>query len=149
MTITYLSRNTKCYDFNGLVDVWIDGWIFKYIKFNIFADEIMIYQTLPLNNNNNSYLINCTNDICNWLINYNLLLNIDKTQLINITKYLTQNGLPIYLMGNVTVEPSKTVKCLGIIIDEHILLDNHLQFTAKKHFFYFRDKVKKYENIIS
>ena len=64
---------------------------FIQIIFNIFADDIIIYQTLPLNNNDNSSLINCTNNIRNWLINNNLLLNSDKTEQINITKNLTQN----------------------------------------------------------
>ena len=77
------------------------------IKFNILADDIIIYLTLPLNNNDNSSLINCTNNIRNWLINNNLQLNIEKTQLINIKKNVTQNEFPIY----VTVEPSKRVKC--------------------------------------
>ena len=40
---------------------------------------IIIYQTLPLNNNDNSSLINCTNNIRNWLINNNLLLNTRRT----------------------------------------------------------------------
>ena len=31
---------------------------FPQSKFNIFADNIIIYQTLPLNNNDNSSLIN-------------------------------------------------------------------------------------------
>ena len=65
---------------------------FPQIKFNIFADDIIIYQTLPPNNNDNSYLINYTNNIRNWLINNNLLLNIDHIQ---ITKNLRQNEFPI------------------------------------------------------
>ena len=121
---------------------------FPQIKFNIFADDIIIYQTLPLENNDNSSLINCTNNIRNWLINNNLLLNIDKTLLINISKKLTQNKFPIYLIDNLIVEPSKTVKCLGVIIDEHMLLDNHLRFTAKKAFYYF-SKVKKIRKLLS
>ena len=132
------------------MDRWMDGYLcplslliskFPQIKFNIFADDIIIYLILPLKNNDNS-LINCTNNIRNWLINNNLLLNIDKTQLINISKNLTQDKFPIYLIDNVIVEPSKTVKCLGVIIDEHMLLENHLRFTAKKAFYYF-SKVKK------
>ena len=52
---------------------------FPQIKFNIFGDDIIIYLILPLKNNDNTSLINCTNNIRNWLINNNLLLNIDKT----------------------------------------------------------------------
>ena len=115
---------------------------FPQIKFNIFADDIIIYLILPLKNNDNTFLINCTNNIRNWLINKNVLLNIDKTQLITISKKLTQYKCPIYLIDNVIDEPSKTVKYLGVIIDEHMLLDNHLRFTAKKAFNYF-SKVKK------
>ena len=50
---------------------------FPQIKFNIFPDDIMMYQTLSLNNNDNSSLLNCTNNIRNLLINNNLLRNID------------------------------------------------------------------------
>ena len=81
---------------------------------------IIIYHTLPPNNNDNSSLINCTNNIRNLLIN-NLLLNIDKTKIIDITKNLTQNEFPIYLIDNVHVETSKSVTCLGFIIDVHLL----------------------------
>ena len=119
---------------------------FPQIKFNIFADDIIIYLILTLKNNDNSSLTNCTNTIRNWLINNNLLLNIDKTQLINISKNLTQNKFPIYLIDNVIVEPYNTVKCLCVIIDECMLLDNHLRFTAKKAFYYF-SKVKKIKKI--
>ena len=80
--------------------------------------------------------------ITQLVINNNVLLNIDKTQLINISTNLTQNKCPIYLIDNVIVEPSKTVKCMGVIIDEPMLLDNHLRFTAKKAFYYF-SKIKK------
>ena len=115
---------------------------FPQIKFNIFTDDIIIILILPLENNDNSSLINCTNNIRNWLFNNNLLLNIDNTQLINISKNLTQNNFPIYLIDNVIVEPSKTVKCLGVVIDEHMFLYNHLRFTAKKEFYYF-SKINK------
>ena len=121
---------------------------FPQIKFNIFADDIIIILILPLKNNDNSSLINCTNNIRNWLFNNNLLLNIDKTQLINISKNLTQNKFPIYLIDNVIIEPSKTVKCLGVVIDEHMFLDNHLRCTAKKEFYYF-SKVKKIRKSMS
>ena len=73
------------------------------IKFTIFADVILNYQTLPLNNHDKVSLINCTNNICNWLINNNLLLNIDKTQ-------------------------HKLHEYLGIIIGEHMLLENRKTF---------------------
>ena len=121
---------------------------FLQIKFNIFADDIIIYLILPLNNNDNSSLINCINNIRNWLIHNNLPLHIDKTQLINISKNLTQNKCSIYLIDNLIVEPFKTVTCLGVIIDEYILLDNHLRFTAKKAFYYF-SKVKKIRKLMS
>ena len=73
---------------------------------------------------------------------------MDKTQLINISKNLTQNKYPIYLIDNLIVEPSKTVKCMGVIIDEHMLLDNNLRFTAKKAFYYF-SKVKNIRKLMS
>ena len=41
-----------------------------------------------------------------------------------------------------------TVKCLGVIIDEHMLLDNHLRFAAKKAFYYF-SKVKNIRKLMS
>ena len=129
------------------------GIFLSQIKFNIFADDIIIYLILQLKNNDNSSLINCTNNIRNWLINNNVLLNIfsryiDNTQLINISKNLTQDTFPIYLIDNVIVEPSMTVKYIGIIIDENMLLDNHLRFTAKKSFYYF-SKVKKIRKLMS
>ena len=65
------------------INGWMDGWIFGCMNGWI--------PTLPPNNNDNSSLINCNNNIGKWLINNNLLQNIDKKQLINISKNVTQH----------------------------------------------------------
>ena len=55
---------------------------FDNISQNILLDRLDEIGITDLrSNNDNSILINCTNNILIWLINNNLLVNIDKTQM--------------------------------------------------------------------
>ena len=63
--------------------------ISKYtnIYYHIYADYIQLYMFLPTNSSPglNKQLYNCANDIKEWLISNNLLLNTSKTKLLTIS----------------------------------------------------------------
>ena len=63
--------------------------ISKYpnIYYHLYADDIQLYMFLPTNSSPglNNQLSNCANDIKEWLISNNLLLNTSKTKLLNLS----------------------------------------------------------------
>ena len=57
----------------------------------------------------------CANTISNWLLENNLLLNKNKTGLLNIS--LTEVKFPVVTLCYIIIKPSIKVKSLGFIID--------------------------------
>ena len=65
--------------------------ITKYpnIYYHLYADDIQLYMFFPTNSSPgiNNQLSNCSNDIKEWLIFNNLLLNTSKTTLLNLSHH--------------------------------------------------------------
>ena len=60
-------------------------------------------------------------------------LNTGKTSTVNF--YLThrQNHCdPVHVDDNISIEPSNTVKFLGILVDKHLTFIDHVDFLIKK-----------------
>ena len=51
------------------------------VTYNLYADDIELHATIT----NATKLQDCLNELQNWLTNNNLLLNHNKTELLNIT----------------------------------------------------------------
>ena len=51
------------------------------ITYNLYVDDIELHATIT----NSTQLQECLNELQNWLTNNNLLLNHNKTELLNIT----------------------------------------------------------------
>ena len=71
----------------------------------------------------------CGNSISNCLLENNLLLNKNKTELLNI--YLSGVKFPVVTLGDIIIKQSLKVKSLGFIIN-------------KKHFFHLYHKSQIY-----
>ena len=84
--------------------------ISKYpnIYYHLYADDIQLYMFLPTNSSPglNNQLSNCANDIKEWLISNNLLLNTSKTTLLNLSPSPTY--FPPFLIDNIVISPSPT-----------------------------------------
>ena len=59
--------------------------------------------------------LNCANDIKEWLISNNLLLNTSKTTLLNLSTSPTY--FPPFLIDNIVISPSPTASNLGVLFD--------------------------------
>ena len=61
---------------------------FPSVKYLIFADDIQLYIELPViaNSSDNVALIDCINMVKNWILQNSLMLNMNKTQLLNISR---------------------------------------------------------------
>ena len=104
---------------------------FSGIKYHIYADDIIIYTSLS-NNSTNIFneLSPCANAINRWLIANKLLLNKSKTVLLNIPsnfRYIR----PI-IIDKTLVNPSNSIKYLGIIIDEELNTNEQITYVCRK-----------------
>ena len=79
--------------------------ISKYtnIYYHLYADDIQLYIFLPTNSSSglNNQLSNCANDIKEWLISNNLLLNTSKTTLLNLSP--SPSYFPPFLIDNIVL----------------------------------------------
>ena len=104
---------------------------FSGIKYHIYADDIIIYTALS-NNSNNIFneLSPCANAINRWLIANKLLLNKSKTVLLNIPSNF-RYFRPI-IIDKTLVNPSNSVKYLGIIIDRELNMNEKITSVCRK-----------------
>ena len=93
--------------------------ISKYpnIYYHLYADDIQLYMFLLTNSSPglNNQLSNCANDIKEWLISNNFLLNTSKTTLLNLS--LSPTYFPPFLIYNIVISPSPTASNLGVLFD--------------------------------
>ena len=93
---------------------------FPSVKYNIFADDIQWYIELPViaNSSDNVALIDCNNMVKNWFLQNSLMLNINKTQLLNISR--TSSVFPSVIINSITIVPCNNIKNLGFIFDDNL-----------------------------
>ena len=93
---------------------------FPYVKYQIFADDIQLYIELPVkaNSSDNVALIYCINMVTNWFLQNSLMLNMNKTQLLNISR--TLSVFPSVIIDSITIVPCNNVKNLGFIVDDNL-----------------------------
>ena len=98
--------------------------ISKYpnIYYHLYADDTQLYMFLPTNSSPdlNKQLPNCVNDIKEWLISNNLLLNTSKTTLLNLSPSPTY--FPPFLIDNIVISPSPTASNLGVLFPSVLIL---------------------------
>ena len=80
-----------------------------------YADDIKLYMFIPTNSSSslNNQLSNCVNDIKEWLISNNILLNTSKTILMNLSPSPTY--FPPFLIDNIVISLSTTASNLGVL----------------------------------
>ena len=83
----------------------------------------MVLPTYPSPGLNNQFS-NCANDIKEWLISNNILLNTSTTTLLNLSPSPTY--FPPFLIDNIVITPSPTASNLGILFDSTISFISHI-----------------------
>ena len=93
---------------------------FPNIKYFVYADDIQLFSIFSHNHNmpKKQYICLCANPISNWLLENNLLLNKNKTVLLNIS--LTEVKFPVVTLSDIIIKPLLKVKSLGFIIDNKL-----------------------------
>ena len=91
----------------------------------------------------NNQLSNCANDIKEWLISNNLLLNTSKTILLYLSPSPTY--FPPFIIDNIVIYPSPTASNLGLLFDSTLFFIPHITAITKfanSHLFIIR-KIRK------
>ena len=85
--------------------------------YHLYADDIPLYMFLPTNSSPglNKPLSKCDNDIKEWLISNNLLINTSKTTLFNLSPSPTY--FPPFLIDNIVISPSPTAPNVGVLFN--------------------------------
>ena len=89
---------------------------FPSVKYQIFADDIQLYIELPViaNSSDNVALIDCINMVKNRFLQNSLMLNMNKTQLLNISR--TSSVFPSVIIDYITIVPCNNVKTLVLFL---------------------------------
>ena len=90
------------------------------ITYNLYADDIELHATIT----NSTQLQDCLNELQNWLTNNNLLLNHNKTELLNITND-PNTYFPDIIINQHKIIPTNSVKYLGVNFNNKLNLDKH------------------------
>ena len=90
------------------------------ITYNLYADDIELHATIK----NSTQLQDCLNELQNWLTNNNLLLNHNKTELLNITND-PNTYFPDIIINQHKIIPTNSVKYLGVNFNNKLNLDKH------------------------
>ena len=121
--------------------------ISKYpnVYYHLYADDKQLCMFLPTNSSPslNKQLSNCSNDIKEWLISNNLLINTSKTTLLNLSPSPTY--FPPFLIDNIVISPSPTASNIGVLFDSTLSFIPHITAITKStnyHLFRIR-KIRK------
>ena len=125
------------------------------VNTHLYADDIQIYFSFDLNLHDEydaavTKIEACLEDIKGWMLQNKLMLklNDDKTELLMISSSRSQHKLssnPIHI-GDSEILPSKCAKNLGVIFDNCLKMDAHINNVCKNCHFHLRNigKLRKY-----
>jgi hypothetical protein len=112
------------------------------VGYVLYADDIQLYISCGVSEANTTImkLEDCINSVRNWLISHRLRLNIAKTDFIifQSVKSSFDASTCSLVVDNITIHPKNKVRDLGIILDNHIQMDDHIANICKNAIYYLR-----------
>ena len=134
--------------------------LFKVIERHLpeahcYADDTQLYVSFKPNDANAQVdticaMEDCIKDIGNWLIEGRLLLNDDKTEFLHVVigtrQQLNKLNPSVLHVGGLTIDPSVNVRNLGMIFDNSISMDTHINQVCKTAFYHIHNirRISKY-----
>lgn len=104
-------------------------------KICLFADDTSLTLSSPCNESLEQIVFSESNSLLQWFQNNQLILNADKTQLLNFyisnRTFGANDGLNI-LLGDSIVYSSQEVKFLGLTLDANLNYHKHIESVTKK-----------------
>ena len=116
--------------------------------FHFYADDTKLYLSFSsLDGDDQVSLVaqieSCVCDIDLWMARNKLKLNRDKTELLLIgSKHRLCPLLDGILVGDCRVHPSDTARNIGVVFDQTLSLDKHVNLIFKSALFHLRNIVK-------
>ena len=115
-----------------------------------YAYDTQLYAAFTLNDMSNSIVQTevCVNTVRSWILNNNLMINDDKTELIILgSKHHVQQTEPFtFHIGNSSIEPAQKVKNIGAIFDQYMTMTDHINNLARSANYHLKriSKTRKY-----
>ena len=116
------------------------------LLYHCYADDIQIYASHnPADALSTASVIqrfqSCIIDIRRWMSAHSLRLNHAKTELINFISphQLTRYGRQTLSIDDVQIIPSSSVRCLGVQLDQHLTMEDHVSSILQKGYYHLRN----------
>ena len=100
---------------------------FPSVKYQICADDIQLYIELPViaNSSDNVVILDtCINMVKNWFLQNSLMLNINTTQLLNISRI--SSIFPSVIINSIKIVPCNNVKTRSFIFYDNLNFSDQL-----------------------
>ena len=94
------------------------------VHVQMYADDVLLYQTLQ-RDNNTADIQRALNGFEQWCENNHMKLNIDKTQLVIFQRNRDKTN-PSLEIKKTTINPAEEMKYLGIVFDSRMTFTSHL-----------------------
>ena len=118
----------------------------KYgVSYHLYADDIQMYilfePSTEALETTTTLLENCVNEINVWLQNNFLKLNEAKTELLLVGQKSRLSNIPPARLNikTHTVEPSSSVRDLGVVFDSTLAMTDHVSNTVRSCFYHLRN----------
>ena len=122
----------------------------EHLRYHIYADDTTFYLSIDPENlpDGIDQIERCMALIQQWMRKFHLKMNEDKTEFMIISsERLTNRFTPSSLtIGETFIEPSTSVRNLGVTLDHHITMDAYIQNLCRVAYFQLKNigAVRKY-----
>ena len=121
------------------------------VSFHTYADDTQIYLSFKPSasvDENVKVIQECITDIRSWMIENMLKLNEEKTEILVIgtKQQLKKINVPEIIINGCAVQPSDTVRNLGVLFDKHMSMEPQVSAICKSTFHHLRNirKIRKF-----
>ena len=123
------------------------------LKYHFYADDTQIYISFETNNSESfddslSKVEGCVKAVKNWMSVNMLKLNDEKTEVLFITSSFYQKSLRScsLLVDQTPVSPSKSARNIGVVFDDKMQMNSHINSICKTAHFHLRKigTIRKY-----
>ncbi len=101
-------------------------------SYHCYADDTQLYLSFHPNDPTVAARISaCLTDISYWMKDHHLQLNLAKTELLVVSANPSLHHNFTFHLGSSTINPSKTARNLGVVIDDKLNFSDHIAKTAR------------------